>query len=74
MKSNKNQQLRAKYDLRFFGLVQDLVIKRKFLRVNQNKMSVLCGVSLRTIQNFENYRCKDYFLIFAYREILNNKI
>jgi DNA-binding XRE family transcriptional regulator len=72
MKNIKTQELRDNYKMNFFGIVHNLTVKRKSLRINQNMMSVKCGVSLRTIQNFENNKSLDYYLIFAYRELLNN--
>jgi len=47
---------------------------RKNLRINQSKMAFYCSVSLKTIQNFENYKSKDAFLLYAYKEVfkLNN--
>lgn len=74
MKNINTQELRNNYKMNFFGIVHNLTIKRKSLRVNQNMMAVRCGVSLRTIQNFENNRTNDYYLIYAYRELLKDSL
>lgn len=66
------QQLILEYDSIFYNRVQNLVIKRKNLGINQSKMSFYTKKSLGTIQNFENYKCKDSFLLFAYKKILDN--
>lgn len=73
MENTITQELRNNYMLKFYSHVQELTETRKNLRINQNTMSVKCGVSLRTIQNFENYRTNDYFLIYAYKQILSNE-
>ena len=74
MQSIDKQKLILNYEILFCGKVQDLVIMRKNLRINQSKMAFYCSVSLKTIQNFENYKSKDAFLLYAYKEVfkLNN--
>lgn len=69
MKRFDLQRVTANYELLFYGNVQDLVIMRKNLRISQEQMALKLNKSLKTIQNFEAYKCKDYFLIFAYKEI-----
>lgn len=71
METLNKQQLRFDYEINFFSQVQNLTIKRKNLRVNQSIMAFKTGVSLRTIQNFENYKCKNAYLLYAYKQILN---
>jgi DNA-binding XRE family transcriptional regulator len=71
MKNTINQQLKNNYTLKFYKDVQNLTYKRKSLGINQNIMSVKIGVSVKTIQNFENYKCMDYFLIYSYTQILS---
>lgn len=70
MENTKAQELKQEYLFKFYNNVQTLVQKRKNLGINQNKIAVLTGKSLATIQNFENYRSLDYFLIFSYKYIL----
>lgn len=70
MQNTINQNLKLRYTANFCDIVQELVVKRRNLRVNQNTMAFKAGVSLKTIQNFENYKNMNYYLIFAYREIL----
>jgi len=70
MKTIENHELKDEYLALFCIKVQDLVIRRNILRVTQSQMAYKCKVSLKTIQNFENYRCTDAYLIFAYKRIL----
>lgn len=71
METLNKQQLRFDYEINFFSQVQNLTIKRKNLCINQSMIAFKTGVSLRTIQNFENYKCKDAYLLYAYKQILN---
>ena len=66
------EDIKAHYEMLFCGHVQDLVIKRKKLGITQLQMSYKLKKSLATIQNFETYKCKDYFLVFAYKKLLTN--
>jgi DNA-binding XRE family transcriptional regulator len=59
------QNIKDEYIVRFMQQVQFLVAQRKEQNFTQNDMAVMLGVSLKTIQNFENYRCFDGFLIFG---------
>lgn len=70
MQTLNKEQLRFNYDALFYSKVQNLVEIRKTLRISQSMVAFRCGVSLRTIQNFENYKCKDAYLLFAYKQIL----
>ena len=65
------QNIKDEYIVRFMQQVQFLVAQRKEQNFTQNDMAVILGVSLKTIQNFENYRCFDGFLIFGYKKILS---
>lgn len=73
MQNTIKQELRFNYEIKFYSQVQNLVITRKNMRINQNTMSVKSGVSLRTIQNFENYRCLNAYLLYAYKKILKTQ-
>jgi len=64
-------RLQADYEILFCGKVQDLVIRRKKMGITQFQMSRKLGKSLSTIQNFERYGCKDAFILFGYKRILN---
>ena len=70
MKSIDIQSIETNYEIIFNGHVQDLSLLRKKLRITQSSMAFYCNVSLRKIQLFESYKSKDYFLIYAYKEIL----
>ena len=72
MKDIDLEDIKAHYEMLFCGYVQDLVIKRKKLGVTQFQMSYKLDKSLATIQNFESYKCKDYFILFAYKKLLCN--
>jgi len=66
------EDIRADYGINFLGKLQHYVILRKSLRVTQWDMACKIEVSLRTIQNFEAYKCKDYFILYAYVRILES--
>jgi len=72
METIDKQDLKNKYHALFYHKVQELTIKRKNLLINQNTMAFHCDVSLKTIQNFENYKSTDAFLLYAYKKILND--
>lgn len=65
------QQINTKYSVLFYSDVQELVEIRKNMHIKQSEMSFYCKVSLRTIQNFENYNCRNHKILFIYKEILN---
>lgn len=71
MKTTDNQLLKTNYAALFCHHVQSLVFRRNNLRISQQHMAHKIGVSLRTIQNFENYKCQDAYLIWAYKQIFN---
>lgn len=64
-------ELYQKYELLFYTKVQELTLKRKNLGISQSQMSFYLSKSLGTIQNFENYKCLDAYLIFGYKKIFN---
>lgn len=70
MKNIDIEEIKANYELLFCGKVQDCVIKRKNLGVTQFQIAYKIGVSLATIQNFESYKCKNGYLIYAYKKLL----
>lgn len=64
------QEISFYYDVKFFSKVQELTERRKNLRVTQFQIAHKLDKSLKTIQNFEALKCKDYFLVFAYTKLL----
>lgn len=68
------EQIKANYEILFCGKVQDCVIKRKNLGVTQFQIAHKIGVSVATIQNFESYKSKNGYLIYAYNKILNTML
>jgi len=70
MKTIDNQILKTNYAALFCHNVQSLVFRRNNLRISQQHMAYKTGVSLRTIQNFENYKSENAYLIYAYKQIL----
>lgn len=73
METINKQTLRNNYQLLFCLKVQNLISMRKNLRISQSRISFLTGKSLKTIQNFENYKCNDAFLLYSYKQILKDK-
>jgi len=71
MKKTDNQ-LFAEYEAAFISKVQDLSAHRA-QKFTQSEAARRCGVSLRKIQHFENYRCLDAYLLFAYERIMESK-
>jgi hypothetical protein len=61
--------IKADFMLHWCGKVQDLTILRR-TKMSQQEMSDLTDRSIKTIQRFENYKCKDAELMFLYKEIL----
>lgn len=65
------RDLKTEYQAKFCSNVQSLVTMRNNLRITQSQIAYKSKVSLRTIQNFENYKSNNYYLIFAYQQIFN---
>jgi DNA-binding XRE family transcriptional regulator len=68
MKTNNKSELYSKFVLYCFTSQQHLIVLRKS-KMSQEKIAKESGVSLKTIQRFENYEINSY-LLFAYKEIL----
>jgi DNA-binding transcriptional regulator YiaG len=64
------EELKTEYFACFSQQVTELTLQRKAQNITQSEMAHRLGVSLRTVQNFENYRCENYYLIFGYKRIL----
>lgn len=62
--------IKTKYKIHIFEQVQQLSLMRKKLHITQAQMAQYCGVSIKTIVNFENYKHYNHFLIFAYSNLL----
>jgi DNA-binding XRE family transcriptional regulator len=59
-------KIKEKYNTMLLSQTQEVAIKRKELRITQEEMAFRCGVTLRTIQNFENYKFNNPYLVWAY--------
>ena len=68
MKRTDNQTLKEKYNSLFIKKLNQIIEVRKELGINQVEMASWCGKTLRTIQNFENNRTKDAYIMYAYQE------
>jgi transcriptional regulator with XRE-family HTH domain len=64
------EELKTEYFAYFSQKVMELTLERKAQNFTQSYMAHKLGVSIRTIQHFENYRCENYYLIFGYKRIL----
>ena len=64
------EELKTEYFAFFSQQVTELTLERKAQNFTQSEMAHRLGVSLRTIQHFENYRCENFYLIFGYKRIL----
>jgi len=64
------EELIIEYDLKWCNKVQKLAVKRAEL-FTQEHMAKFTNKSLRTIQKFESYKCKDHFIMFVYQKLLN---
>lgn len=65
------EEIKTEYFAWFSQQVTELTLQRKAQNITQSEMAHRLGVSLRTIQHFENYRCENYYLIFGYKRILS---
>jgi DNA-binding XRE family transcriptional regulator len=59
-------KIKEKYNTLILSQTQEVSLRRKELRITQEEMAFRCGVTLRTIQNFENYKFNNAYLIWAY--------
>lgn len=64
------EDIKTKFKIHLFEHVQILSLMRKNLHISQAQMAQYCGVSIKTIVNFENYKHNNPFLIFAYSNLL----
>lgn len=74
MKTTENQTLEileTEFEMLWCSKVQALTELRRS-KMSQSQMAAMTGRSLKTIQRFENYKCKDAVLVFLYRNILKN--
>jgi hypothetical protein len=60
------EELKAEFEALKLFRMQDLLMKRaKFC--TQSEAARAFGVSVRKIQQFENYKCTDAYLIWCYK-------
>ena len=71
MKNIDLQTIEANYELIFCSKVQKCIEIRKNLGITQSQIAFKLKKSLSTIQNFESFKCKDGFLIYAYKQLLS---
>ncbi len=68
MKSPENQHF-AKFEALILSQSQPLIAARPQY-FTQFEMARRLGVSLKTIQNFEAYRCVSAYLCYGYKELI----
>lgn len=64
------ETLKVDFELRWCSKVQALTELRR-TKMSQSDMAFLTGRSLKTIQRFEQYKCKDSELVYLYKQILS---
>ena len=63
--------MKEDFEIQAMARVQDFVEKRKDLRINQIEIAFKLKVSLKTIQNFENYKSlNNAYLFWGYENLL----
>ena len=63
--------MKEDFEIQAMARVQDFVEKRKDLRINQIEIAFKLKVSLKTIQNFENYKSlNNAYLFLGYENLL----
>lgn len=65
-------KLYAEFEAKIMMRMQYVIYIRRST-LTQQQMAYNIGVSLKTIQRFENYKLIDPFLCFAYEKILTQK-
>jgi len=71
MKSPENQYL-MKFETLILSRSQSLIQDRPQY-FTQSEVARRLGVSLKTIQNFEAYRCVSPYLCFGYEQLIKSK-
>jgi DNA-binding XRE family transcriptional regulator len=66
-------KIKEKYNTMLLAQTQEVAIKRKELRITQEEMAFRCGVTMKTIQNFENYKFNNAYLVWAYNYYFENR-
>ena len=65
-------KMRDKFEIEQLSTTQFLVDRRKRLLISQVEMAYRLNVSLKTIQNFENYKSlNSAYLVWGYKQIVN---
>ena len=67
--NNSESAFCKEIELEYLQQVQELTLKRA-TKMSQNQISQLSGVSLKTVQRFENYQGRNFKLLFMYCKIL----
>ena len=60
---------KAEYEANVLMEIQECIYLRNRIKVSQEKISELLGVSLKTVQRFENYKSMNNYLIWGYKKI-----
>ena len=66
---NSHIDLKTDFEAMYLSKVQELTQLRRS-QMTQQKISDLTRVSLKTIQRFENYKFKSFYLMYAYKRLL----
>jgi hypothetical protein len=53
-----------------FWVEVDSLVQLRRQKFTQTEMAQKLDVSLKTIQNFENYKCLEGYLLYGYKKIL----
>jgi len=61
-------KIKEKYNTILLAQTQEVALRRKEFRITQEEMAFRCGVTMKTIQNFENYKFNNAYLVWAYKE------
>jgi DNA-binding transcriptional regulator YiaG len=69
MKKNENQ-INTAYVIDFWQQVRELSDIRK-TKMSQAEIAFKLSVSTKTIQRFERFRSMDGYLLFGYKQLLN---
>lgn len=62
-------ELKKEYTQQMCAKIQYLIALRRS-KMSQEEMSKTTGISLKTIQRFENYKSDNCYLLFCYKKLL----
>ena len=63
--------IKEQYELDVYGEIQYLTQVRVKTKMSQQELANKLNVNIKTIQRFESYNSKSGYLIFGYKQILN---